>query len=584
MTTSSEDVLLQVSQVRYKKGDGTLYVMNERLAWMMDNRDTVCVSHRYTDIKMQKISPEGKPKVQLQVALHDGSASTFHFVNRLGLAAQLKDRDDVKELLQQLLHKVKRLVNKELQEKNRLLSENPPLLQLYKDLVISKVITSEEFWLQQSGKYTQQEQTKKQETGVSGAFLAGIKPQTDGCNGLKYNLTFDIIECIFKTYPAVRKKHLEYVPHKLTEGQFWTKFFQSHYFHRDRIHTGTKDLFTDCAKLDDQELNNDLQAGIKDPLIDLTKFEDKSLAEEYGAGMEKSCSQSGNIVHQNMIKRFNQHSIMVLKTCQQNSVNHTSEPLKASEDSKPSESMKMTENLKSTNNLNISNSSNHNNFMNDNLRSEESLQPKTKKARISEKIRIEDLDTCNNGKDANSSVLNLLQVERYRHGPLVKTPGENEKNKDLGTVFNRILKEAEGWCAPRPPHKPPLVSPAAAVSALGELTPGGALMTMGFQDESLIEMVPAEILREAKNLYMSLCELLRHFWSSYPPTTPELEEKATHMYSALQRFREARLEPFEERVLREIPALRAHVVTHLNQLLNSAFSKFDMWQRRRGFR
>lgn len=51
MTTSSEDVLLQVSQVRFKKGDGTLYVMNERLAWMMDNRDTVSVSHKYGDIK-----------------------------------------------------------------------------------------------------------------------------------------------------------------------------------------------------------------------------------------------------------------------------------------------------------------------------------------------------------------------------------------------------------------------------------------------------------------------------------------------------------------------------------------------------
>lgn len=68
--------------------------------------------------------------------------------------------------------------------------------------------------------------------GVSGAFLADIKPQTDGCNGLKYNITPDIIECIFKTYPAVKKKYFDNVPSKLTESQFWTKFFQSHYFHR----------------------------------------------------------------------------------------------------------------------------------------------------------------------------------------------------------------------------------------------------------------------------------------------------------------------------------------------------------------
>lgn len=65
-------------------------------------------------------------------------------------------------------------------------------------------------------------------------------------------MTADIIESIFKTYPAVRKKHLEYVPHKMPESEFWTKFFQSHYFHRDRIHAGTKDLFTECAKIDDQ--------------------------------------------------------------------------------------------------------------------------------------------------------------------------------------------------------------------------------------------------------------------------------------------------------------------------------------------
>ncbi|XP_023714083.1 general transcription factor IIH subunit 1 isoform X3 [Cryptotermes secundus] len=462
MTTSSEDVLLQVGQVRYKKGDGTLYVMNERLAWMMDHRDTVSVSHRYTDIKTQKISPEGKPKIQLQVCLHDGSSSTFHFVNRLGQGAQVKDRDDVKELLQQLLQKFKCEINKELEEKNRLLSENPSLLQLYRDLVMTHVISSEEFWSQHALQYMQKHQSQKQDIGVSGAFLADIKPQTDGCNGLKYNLTADIIECIFKTYPAVRKKHLEYVPHKLTESEFWTKFFQSHYFHRDRINAGNKDLFTECAKLDDQELKKDISAGIEDPLVDITSFEDKTLDEGYGTGGDRSCGiQSGNIVHQNMIKRFNQHSIMVLKACQQNTLCHSG--------SERLEQSGVPEKQASQSNESSPGCSDH--------------LHTAKKLRIQEKLVYDDLESDSKMQHQGTE-LSLSRVERYLHGPMPGSCEDVLSEDDMHAVTTRLQREAESWCSVSRPQPTALVNPAAAVSALGELTPGGALMK-GFEEESL---------------------------------------------------------------------------------------------------
>lgn len=179
---------------------------------------------------------------------------------------------------------------------------------------MTEVVSSEEFWAQHASQYTQAQKAQPQEIGVSGAFLADIKPQTDGCNGLKYNITPDIIECIFKTYPAVKKKYIEHVPAKLSEAQFWTKFFQSHYFHRDRKYAESKDLFTECGKMDDQEMKKDIQAGVEDPLVDITAFEDKSLDEGYGGGSEKPPSSSGT-VSQAMIKRFNQHSIMVRCFC-----------------------------------------------------------------------------------------------------------------------------------------------------------------------------------------------------------------------------------------------------------------------------
>ena len=51
---------------------------------------------------------------------------------------------------------------------------------------------------------------------------------------------------------AVKQKYGENVPHNLTEMEFWTRFFQSHYFHRDRINTGTQDIFSECAKQDEK--------------------------------------------------------------------------------------------------------------------------------------------------------------------------------------------------------------------------------------------------------------------------------------------------------------------------------------------
>jgi len=61
----------------------------------------------------------------------------------------------------------------------------------------------------------------------------------------------------------------------------------------------------------------------------------------------------------------------------------------------------------------------------------------------------------------------------------------------------------------------------------------------------LLEMVPKDLEKELKNIYNALCELLRHFWSCFPPTTKALEEKADNMHAALRRFEMAKVKLFE---------------------------------------
>lgn len=132
-----------------------------------------------------------------------------------------------------------------------------------------------------------------------------------------------MIESIFKTYPAVRKKHVQCVPAEMTESAFWTKFFQSHYFHRDRLPV-LKDLFSDCAKADDKEMRKELDK-VKLSHIDMmaTLEETESVT---GDGFLKDTEAQVNDskdkdavtpqgIYRNMIKRFNHHSIMVLKAC-----------------------------------------------------------------------------------------------------------------------------------------------------------------------------------------------------------------------------------------------------------------------------
>ncbi|XP_074659890.1 general transcription factor IIH subunit 1-like [Tubulanus polymorphus] len=536
----SEDVLSITKNVKQKKVEGSLYLMSERLAWMPGHLNTFRVSHNYADIKVQKISPDSKEKVQLQIILHDNGANTFQFNNPAGRAAQIKDRDAVKELLQKLLPNFRRKVNSELEEKNRMLQEDPELFQLYKDLVVSGVITAEEFWAERTKK---NKKANNQSVGVSAAFLSEIKPQADGCNGLRYNLTADIIQSIFRTYPAVKQLHAEYVPDKLNESDFWTKFFQSHYFHRDRINLNNKDLFAQCAKADEQDIQEEISRSVNDPFIDLTHLTDTHLNDEGYGVLKEEARHKITPANLSLIRRFNHHSTMVLKSL---------------ESAGESTSVGGDSSVKNNGEMNAANK-------------ESNKEPPCKKKKLKEKIEYDDLQ----GNDEQTmSGLKLAKLERYLHGPTPITATSYTTNDDMIRASNGVTQEIEAYR----PDLTRLLSSQQAISVSGELSPGGALMH-GTTQQQLAQMVPTNMLQEIRQVYSALCELLRHFWLCFPTTSPALEEKVVRMKANLERFQLAKMQPLRDKL--DEYHYTINFTGHLNELLNAAFIKYDTWQSKR---
>ena len=61
----------------------------------------------------------------------------------------------------------------------------------------------------------------------------------------------------------------------------------------------------------------------------------------------------------------------------------------------------------------------------------------------------------------------------------------------------------------------------------------------------LLDSLSAAEREELTNLYISLNELLRHFWSCFPTDTQQLVTKAHHMKDTLVKFRDMKVIPFQ---------------------------------------
>ena len=253
-TSNHATAILQIPEVTFKKLNGTLFLFESKLTFKPDSRNEPEFSVPYIDIKLQKISSANMKKVKLQLVLENENSPTFYFNS----SEALEQRNILKDKLQELISTAKSY-QIDINAKIRKLKEDVPLLKLYNELVASNnpVLKAEEFWSIHSDSISIE---PPQETGIPTSLLTDLLTSPDGDQN-KYILTQDSIMHVFKLYPAVRKKHIELVPDKVSEEVFWRNVLQTLQFHGiDNMNTPSNSNFTEATKHDEfYRLKNDVK-------------------------------------------------------------------------------------------------------------------------------------------------------------------------------------------------------------------------------------------------------------------------------------------------------------------------------------
>ena len=361
--------------------------------------------------------------------------------------------------------------------------------------------------------------------------MSNICPKSDGSNGLVYNISADDIQSVFKTYPAVKLKYVQNVPNKMSEKDFWTKFFQSYYFRRDLINSATNDLFADCSAKDSAELKAKGDKIIHDPLIVIDSQRDFS--KEDGFGLNEFLTNRTNTSNQNLVKRYNYYSMRVLSSMEENSAK-----VAASSEAK-----------------------------NENA-------PPHKKIRLDEEITDLNSDESLNLRGAQ---LNLTHIDRYFFAPKLNDSNHSAqtanmlKSLNLKAVCENTLKQNRDWSL----NVQKLTNHSLAISILVDLSPGSLFMqSNGVQN--LKDEIPKPNQEEVKAMYVCACEMLKSFHAMFPPKNSEQELKLKSMKESLDAYFQQKILPVHERLSKE--NFPWNLTCHLEKMFKIGFSKYNAWQ------
>ncbi|KAI0768370.1 hypothetical protein BC629DRAFT_1535963 [Irpex lacteus] len=353
------------AKASYKKLPGLLELTTTHLQWTQDGKKAPSVRIPHNEASSLFCSKEGSALVRLKLALvSDESGHNFTFTSPQPTA--LTDREKFKAELTNIISRnrsgvstpaaatpvtpspgntlanggpvrptiplarptLSRTVStaseargspvndptNDFQLRKRVLLSTPDLAALHRELVVGGQISESEFWEGREHLLLAQAAAERQKKGKPGQ-LVDPRPQTvDG--EIKIVITPQLVHDIFDEYPVVAKAYNENVPKKLSEAEFWKRYFQSKLFnaHRASIRSAAtqhvvKDdpIFDKYLEKDDDELEpRKLRDEGVDLFIDLGATNEDH--EETGNERDVTMQAGKQKAVLPLIRKFNEHS------------------------------------------------------------------------------------------------------------------------------------------------------------------------------------------------------------------------------------------------------------------------------------
>jgi transcription initiation factor TFIIH subunit 1 len=272
--TATDTVYAQVS---YRKQLGSLTLSATQIAFQSTEspQNSTIVEKRFewTFISKHQVSPASYPKALLKFVLTDGTNTTFQLPNRSDLDRIRKDVTARLQILRNISSGNNESTNgttapgnnnkkrplAEIQAsslrnhksfksfgqldktalavtRSSLLAANPALRHQHQYLIQeTHTVSEEDFW------ETHYAAVEEEFARISGLAKAGTSSllQSHLPQSGRVKLGVEEMRQIFILYPAVHKAYEEKVPLELSDEQFWRKYLESEYFHRDRGRMGT---------------------------------------------------------------------------------------------------------------------------------------------------------------------------------------------------------------------------------------------------------------------------------------------------------------------------------------------------------